>query len=87
MNYACTDKVSARFARMSGEQLDNYSVSDRQGHRLCLQQRFEVHQLRLRPFLEALTDNLTVRADFTYYDYKSGSNRTVLRRHGALFKF
>jgi hypothetical protein len=72
LNYAFTDKVSL-VARIGGEKLEGQTAGA------------DTIQYTVGPALK-LTDNLTVRAEYSYYDYKGGASKSILGLQGV-FKF
>lgn len=74
VNYACTDKLSL-VGRVGGEKLEGKTAGQ------------DVTQYTVGPALK-LTDNLTVRAEYSYYDYKdAGLSSKSLLGLQAVFKF
>lgn len=74
LNYSVTDKVSWVF-RVGGENLD--------GKTKLVGSEFV--QYTVAPTLK-LTDNLSVRAEYSYYDYDNGASKSFVGVQG-LFKF
>ena len=72
LSYASTDKISTIF-RVSGASLDAATPgADYMQYTVC-------------PTLK-LTDNLSVRAEYSYYDYDGGATKSFFGVQG-LFKF
>ncbi|HVS53224.1 MAG TPA: porin [Opitutaceae bacterium] len=76
LNYAFTDKVSAVF-RISGEQLNTSTEKATGGS--------DFTQYTFGPAYK-VSDNLTVRAEYSYYDYDSGASKSLVGLQGV-FKF
>jgi len=72
LNYAVSDKVSI-VGRIGGEKLQGKTAGA------------DTTQYTFSPGY-ALTDHLTVRAEYTYYDYKGGASKSVVGVQ-AIFKF
>lgn len=72
LNYAFTDKVSTVF-RISGEKLEGKTIGS------------DFTQYTVGPAYK-VTDNLTVRAEYSYYDYDNGNSKSLIGLQGV-FKF